>query len=166
MLCCVLFCFLADCCRVSAWTYTTKSGGAKTRRAVGNAERELEIHTVLNCKRFVSESENPNPSNTRYTRYTLHAATLPRGARASDAVNDCRAFASSSSSGGGGDDGIVEPPHDVATRRMGNFIVDWEIAKHNLAEPSEQKSTKTRSESKRQRERERAREQGINNERA
>lgn len=95
----------------------------ETRRAVGNAQRELETHTELNCKRFVSESENP--SNTRYTRYTLHAATLPRGARASDAVNDCRAFASSSSSGDGGV--VVEPPHDVATRRMGNFFLTGKL---------------------------------------
>lgn len=91
----------------------------ETRRAVGNAERELETHTELNCKRFVSESENP--SNTRYTRYTL-----PRGARASDAVNDCRAFASRSSSSSG-DGGVVEAPHDVATRRMGNFFLTGKL---------------------------------------
>lgn len=126
----------------------------ETRRAVGNAERELETHTELNCKRFVSESENP--SNTRYTRYTLHATRCYATTRCQSQRRRQRLQS------------VCQQQQRRRRRRRrtsarcgnasyGKFFSNWEIAKHNLAEPSEQKSTKTRSESKREREQERAR---------
>lgn len=68
---------------VAAWKHIQE----ETRRAVGNAERELETQlTELKSLKRQRHCEN------RLSRIKQHALHATRGARASDAVDDCRAF--------------------------------------------------------------------------